>query len=246
MTDHAVLTRDLERRFDGDGESVAALTGLDLEVAPGEFTAVMGPSGCGKSTLLHLVAGLDRPTSGEVWVHGRRIDTLSETDRAVVRREAVGLVFQAFNLVPNLTVQANIELPGLLARRSRDEVKVRAMELLDSLGIADRGDAFPAELSGGQQQRVAIARALVNTPTVLLADEPTGNLDSESGEAVLALLDEFHRAGQTIVMATHDPKVAAAADRVVFMRDGRVVEETKLTIEDGAQTVLTRFVELDG
>ncbi len=246
MTDPAVLTRDLERRFDGDGESVAALTGLDLEVAPGEFTAVMGPSGCGKSTLLHLVAGLDRPTSGEVWVHGRRIDTLSEADRAVTRREAIGLVFQAFNLVPNLTVQANIELPGLLARRPRDEVKVRATELLESLGIAGRGDAFPAELSGGQQQRVAIARALVNTPTVLLADEPTGNLDSENGEGVLALLDEFHRAGQTIVMATHDPKVAAAADRVVFMRDGRVVEETKLAMEDGAQTVLTRFVELDG
>ena len=207
---------------------VDALRGVDLDVEPGEFVAVMGPSGCGKSTLLHLLGGLDRPTAGEVRLGGRRIDGLSESARAVLRRQEVGFVFQAYNLVPNLCVADNVDLPGLLTKRSRRAVARRRDELLEALGLVDRASALPGELSGGEQQRVGIARALVNAPPVLLADEPTGNLDSRSGGEVVELLRSVHGKGQTIVLVTHDHVVASAADRVVAMRDGRIVDEAPL------------------
>ena len=240
-----IETRNLLKTYRTDGVAVEALRGVDLRVAPGEFVAVMGPSGCGKSTLLHLLGGLDRPTAGEVVVAGQRLDALSESARAVMRRETVGFVFQAYNLIPNLTVADNVDLPGLLAGHPSAEVAARREELLEALGLADKERAFPGELSGGQQQRAAIARALVNHPAVLLADEPTGNLDSRSGAEVLALLRRFHAEGQTTVLVTHDAKVASFAGRVIFMRDGQLVDETRLTAPGDAATVLSRLVQLE-
>ena len=240
-----IETRNLLKTYRADGVAVEALRGVDLRVAPGEFVAVMGPSGCGKSTLLHLLGGLDRPTAGEVVVAGQRLDALSESARAVMRRETVGFVFQAYNLIPNLTVASNVDLPGLLAGHPSAEVAARREELLEALGLADKDRAFPGELSGGQQQRAAIARALVNCPAVLLADEPTGNLDSRSGAEVLALLRRFHADGQTTVLVTHDAKVASFAGRVVFMRDGQLVDETRLAAPGDAAMVLSRLVQLE-
>ena len=240
-----IETRNLLKTYRTDGVAVEALRGVDLRVAPGEFVAVMGPSGCGKSTLLHLLGGLDRPTAGEVVVAGQRLDALSESARAVMRRETVGFVFQAYNLIPNLTVASNVDLPGLLAGHPSAEVAARREELLEALGLADKDRAFPGELSGGQQQRAAIARALVNRPAVLLADEPTGNLDSRSGAEVLALLRRFHADGQTTVLVTHDAKVASFAGRVVFMRDGQLVDETRLAAPGDAAMVLSRLVQLE-
>jgi putative ABC transport system ATP-binding protein len=240
-----IETRNLLKTYRADRVAVEALRGVDLRVAPGEFVAVMGPSGCGKSTLLHLLGGLDRPTAGEVVVAGQRLDALSESARAVMRRETVGFVFQAYNLIPNLTVADNVDLPGLLAGHPPVEVAARREELLEALGLADKERAFPGELSGGQQQRAAIARALVNRPAVLLADEPTGNLDSRSGAEVLALLRRFHAEGQTTVLVTHDAKVASFAGRVIFMRDGQLVDEARLTAPGDAATVLSRLVQLE-
>jgi putative ABC transport system ATP-binding protein len=241
----AIETRNLCKTYHTNGVVVEALRGVDLQVAPGEFVSVMGPSGCGKSTLLHLLGGLDRPTGGEVTVIGRRIDTLDESARAVLRRRTVGFVFQAYNLIPNLSVADNIDLPGLLAGRPTKEVARRREELLAALGIAGKARAFPSELSGGEQQRVAIARALINQPDVLLVDEPTGHLDSRSGSEVMALLRRFHGGGQTIVLVTHDARVAGFAQRVVFMRDGQLVDETRLTVPGDAAAVLSRLVQLE-
>ena len=180
----------------------------------GEFVAIMGPSGCGKSTLLNLLAGLDRATSGEVWLGGERIDQLSETALARMRRQKVGFVFQFFNLMPTLSAVENVELPLLLVGRRRRDARETASGLLSDLGIGDKYDAAPSQLSGGQQQRVALARALANTPDILLGDEPTGNLDSASAREVLALLRAARDRGQTLLLVTHDARVAAAADRV--------------------------------
>ncbi len=202
--EHVLVTTGLERTYETDGVAVAALRGVDLAVAEGEFVSVMGPSGCGKSTLLHLLGGLDRPTAGEVHLGGRRVDQLGEAAWALLRRREVGFVFQFFNLIGNLTVADNIELPGLLAGLSPREARSRRRELLDDLGIAELAGAVPSRVSGGQQQRVAIARALINRPAVLLADEPTGNLDSQSAREVLGLLRRHHEHGQTIVLVTHD------------------------------------------
>jgi putative ABC transport system ATP-binding protein len=192
-----------------------------------------------------MLAGLDRPTAGEVTVVGRRMDALDESARAVLRRGTIGFVFQAYNLIPNLTVADNVDLPGLLLGRPLAELAQRREELLEALAIADKTDAFPNELSAGQQQRVAIARALINRPAVLLADEPTGNLDSRSGAEVMTLLRRFHVEGQTIVLVTHDPKVAGFAGRVVFMRDGRLVDEVQPAAPGDAGTVLSRLVQLE-
>jgi putative ABC transport system ATP-binding protein len=226
-----VITRGLSRTYASTHSeaSVAALRGVDLTVAPGELVAIMGPSGCGKSTLLNLIGGLDRPTAGEIWLAGQRVDELSEAAWAVVRRKQIGFVFQFFNLIGNLTVADNIELPALLAGLSRAEARKRRAALLEELGIADKTHTIPAQLSGGQRQRVALARALVNWPDLLLADEPTGNLDTANTREVLALLHRYHASGQTIVLVTHDPNVASIADRVVTMRDGQIVEERRLT-----------------
>jgi putative ABC transport system ATP-binding protein len=189
----------------------------------------MGPSGCGKSTLLHLLGGLDRPTAGEIWLAGQRIDRLTERALARLRREAVGFVFQAFHLMDELTAVENVELPALLAGRSPRAARRLAAGLLERAGLADRGGFLPSALSGGQRQRVAIARALVGEPLVVLADEPTGNLDSEATLDVLRLFDSLHAAGQTLVIVTHDPRIAATADRLIGMRDGAFIEETRLT-----------------
>jgi ABC-type lipoprotein export system ATPase subunit len=198
-------------------------------VARGETVAVMGPSGCGKSTLLHLLGGLDRPSGGEVWLDGRRIDGLAEKALARLRRTAIGFVFQAFHLMEELTAVENVELSALLAGRSPRESRRRAEELLDRVGLGGRGRSLPSELSGGQRQRVAVARALVNEPTVVLADEPTGNLDSAATLDVLRLFDDLHTAGQTLIIVTHDARIAATADRLLTMRDGVIVDETRLT-----------------
>ena len=189
----------------------------------------MGPSGCGKSTLLHLLGGLDRPTSGELWLDAKRIDHLSERGLANLRRREIGFVFQAFHLMDELTARENVEQPALLAGRSPRQARTRALELLDQVGLVDRGSHPPSALSDGQRQRVAIARALVNEPLVVLADEPTGNLDSAATLEVLRLFDHLHASGLTLVIVTHDERVAATADRIISMRDGALVDETRLT-----------------
>ncbi len=225
----ALTARRLRKDY-GSGEGlVRSVDDVDLDIAAGETLAVMGPSGCGKSTLLHLLGGIDRATSGELWLSGRRIDGLSEHALARIRRHEVGFVFQAFHLMEELTAQENVELPALLADRSRGEARRRARQLLDRVGLADRADHLPSALSGGQRQRVAIARALVNEPALVLADEPTGNLDSAATVDVLRLLEELRGSGLTMVVVTHDERIAATADRLISMRDGAFVDETRLS-----------------
>ena len=230
----AIECAGITKSFRSGSRSVLALRGVDLIVPAGAWLAIMGPSGSGKSTLLQLLGGLDVPDEGSIHIGGAAIERLSETDRAVLRRRRIGYVFQFFNLIGNLSVVGNIELPMQLIGTSRRAARERANSLLDALGIRDTADAAPSDLSGGQQQRVAIARALANRPDVLLADEPTGNLDSASARDVLELLREQHRAGQTIVMVTHDHQVASAADRIVIMQDGRVVDDRPT--DGGGQT----------
>ncbi|MGD0996922.1 MAG: ABC transporter ATP-binding protein [Thermoleophilia bacterium] len=219
--DAVVAARDLTRRYGSGDAAVDALRGISIDLARGRFTAIMGPSGSGKSTLMHVLAGLDEPTTGAVWIDGVQITALKERQLTQLRRDKVGFIFQTFNLLPMLTAQENLVLPLTIAGRKSDDgwldTLVRAVDLGDRLGHR------PSELSGGQQQRVAIARALVSRPVVIFADEPTGNLDSKTGDEVLGLLrrsaDEF---GQTIVMVTHDARAATVADRIVFLQDGRV------------------------
>ena len=216
-----VHVEHLHKTYQTGEVAFSALKGVSLEICSGEFVAIMGHSGSGKSTLLHLIGGLDRPNSGSVIVGHARLESMSETELAKFRRSHIGFIFQFFNLIENLTIQANVELPGLLnGHKDKVSVRTRAAHLLDRLGISDQSNKHPWELSGGQQQRAAIARSLINNPLLLLADEPTGNLDSRSGQAVLEILDEFHSQGQTILMVTHDPSAAARADRVLFIHDG--------------------------
>jgi ABC-type lipoprotein export system ATPase subunit len=228
--DTSVLrARGLRKEYGkGDG-LVRAVDGVDLDVARGETVAVMGPSGCGKSTLLHLLGGLDRPSGGEVWLAGRRVDQIGEKALARMRRTAVGFVFQAFHLMEELTAVENVELSALLAGRSPRAARRRAADLLERVGLADRASFLPSALSGGQRQRVAIARALSNEPLVVFADEPTGNLDSAATLDILRLFESLHEAGQTLVIVTHDARIAATADRLLSMRDGALVDETRLT-----------------
>lgn len=227
--DRCVLRACCLSKEHGEAQSlVRAVDEVDLEVSAGEMLAVMGPSGCGKSTLLHLLGGLERPTRGEVWLAGERIDTMSERALARVRRRLVGFVFQAFHLIEELTAAENVELPALLAGYSRRAAKRRAAELLDRVGLDDRSWHLPTELSGGQRQRVAIARALANEPLVVLADEPTGNLDTAATLDVLRLFEDLRAAGQTLVIVTHDERVAASTDRLISMRDGMFVDDTML------------------
>jgi putative ABC transport system ATP-binding protein len=229
MTDPLLRANALERTYRGGARAFAALQDVSVAVAPGDWMAITGPSGCGKSTLLHLLGGLDRPDRGEVWLAGTRLDNLSESGRALLRRRHVGFVFQFLNLVPTMTVAGNVELPLVLQGVGRRAARSRARAILDELDVAETSDAAPAELSGGQQQRVALARAVVHKPDVLLADEPTGALDSAAATVVLDLLRRRHEDGQSIVMVTHDHRVAAAADRVVTMLDGQIVDERNLT-----------------
>jgi putative ABC transport system ATP-binding protein len=217
------------RKQYGSGEGlVRAIDEVDLVVSRGETLAVMGPSGCGKSTLLHLLGGLDRPTAGEIWLEGRRIDRLSERALAQLRRHQVGFVFQAYHLMDELTAQENVELPALLAGRTPRAARQRAAQLLEQIGLAERADHLPTALSGGQRQRVAIARALANEPLLVLADEPTGNLDSTATLDVLRVFEALHGDGLTLVIVTHDERIAATADRLISMRDGAFVDETRL------------------
>ena len=220
--------RGLRREYGRGAGLVRAVDGVNLDVAGGETLAVMGPSGCGKSTLLHLIGGLDRATAGEIWLAGRRVDRLSERELARLRCEAIGFVFQAFHLMDELTAVENVELPALLAGRPPRAARRHAADLLERVGLADRATFLPAALSGGQRQRVAIARALANEPAVVLADEPTGNLDSAATLEVLRLFDGLHAAGQTLIVVTHDSRIAATADRMISMRDGAFIDETRL------------------
>ena len=247
MTDNeqALLrTRRLSKQYGKDESLVRAVDEVDLAVGRGETVAIMGPSGCGKSTLLHLLGGLDRPSDGELWLNGRRIDQLSERALAGLRRREVGFVFQAFHLMDELTARENVEIPALLDGRTPRQARRRALELLEQVGLTDRGDHLPAALSGGQRQRVAIARALVNEPLVLLADEPTGNLDSAATLEVLRLFGHLHAAGLTLVIVTHDERVGATADRLISMRDGALIDETRLA--GGTRGSLTALFAKEG
>jgi putative ABC transport system ATP-binding protein len=220
-----VQARGLRRTYESEGMPVRALRGADLDLYAGEFAAIMGPSGCGKSTLLNLVAGLDAPNEGELAVAGQSLIDRSENDLARMRRAHIGIVFQFFNLLEGMTVLENAALPAIIAGSSRHKAESRARDLLDLLGLTSKAKSTPGLLSGGQRQRLAIARALANEPTVVLADEPTGALDTEGGQEIMELFRRLHGGGQTILMVTHDHEVAAAADRVVQMRDGRVIDD---------------------
>jgi putative ABC transport system ATP-binding protein len=234
----ALAMRGVRKTFEAENAPIRALRGVDLSVQRGEFVALMGPSGCGKSTLLNLVAGLDIPDEGEISVAGEAVTGRSEDELARMRRRHIGLVFQFFNLLESMTVLENVALPAVIAGRRRKMAETRAADLLDLLGIGDKAGAVPGVLSGGQRQRLAIARALANEPTLLLADEPTGALDSEGGEEVIELLGRLHRTGQTIVLVTHNAAVAAAAGRVVRMRDGRIMAPEPESRLDGRDNIV--------
>ncbi|MFF9474108.1 ABC transporter ATP-binding protein [Streptomyces roseolus] len=223
-----VYAEGLSKTHRGDRAPVHAVRDVHLTVQRGEFVAVTGPSGAGKSTLLHLVGGLERPDAGRLWIDGERVDGHGEARWAVLRRRSVGVVFQFFNLVSHLTVADNVELPALLAGASPRAARASRADLLAELGLAGRENALPAALSGGEQQRVALARALVNQPALLLADEPAGSLDSKGTRDVLRLLARFHARGQTILMVTHDARMASAADRVISFFDGRIADDAPL------------------
>jgi len=245
MESEILGTVGVTKIYRSNGAEVHALRGIDLSVKSGELVAVMGPSGCGKSTLLHILGGLDSPTSGEVRLAGQRIDNMREAQRAVLRRRQVGIVFQAFNLIGNLSVSDNVELPALVAGSPTNQARVRSQELLNSLGVKDKNRQIPAQLSGGEKQRVAIARALVNQPAILLADEPTGNLDSATTLDVLRLLRQAHSLGQTILMVTHDPNVASIAQRVIFMRDGQITNETLVSDAHDTRALFAGMLEME-
>lgn len=237
-------TKSLVKVHQGDGTSVEALRGIDLHVDPGEFVAVMGPSGSGKSTLLHVLAGLDPATSGEIWLRGQQVDKLDQTRWAILRRRHVGVVFQFFNLISNMTAADNIELPALLAGAGPRVAKARREYLLGELGLAAKADVAPARLSGGEQQRVALARALANEPSLLLADEPTGNLDSVSTREVIRLLEQVHDQGQTILLVTHDARVASAADRVMSLFDGMIVDDAEIKPAANPSSVIASVFDM--
>jgi putative ABC transport system ATP-binding protein len=218
----------LRRTFEAEQAPVRALRGTDFQMATGEFVAIMGPSGCGKSTLLNLIAGLDQADEGSIRLAGEEITGKTEDELAQLRRTHIGIVFQFFNLLEGMTVLENVALPAMVAGTKRKPAETRGRDLLDLLGLSDKAKAAPGSLSGGQRQRLAIARALANEPTLLLADEPTGALDSEGGQEVIELFRRLHQGGQTILMVTHDDDVAAAAGRIARMKDGKVVDAGSL------------------
>ncbi|HJT64762.1 MAG TPA: ABC transporter ATP-binding protein [Candidatus Limnocylindria bacterium] len=236
-----VQAEGLTRHFGGDGVPVRAVDGVDLTVEHGEAVSIMGPSGCGKSTLLHLLGGLERPDAGTLTLDDQRVDGLSEASWAKLRRRTIGFVFQAFHLVDELTAIENVELPALLTGTSRRAARRRAMQLLERLGVADRAGYPPDRLSGGQLQRVALARALINEPLLVLADEPTGNLDSHATNEILRLFAELRDTQQTLVLVTHDPRVGATAERLMSMRDGTIVDDTRLDGGPSRQAVLKQL-----
>lgn len=231
---HEVLIRaeNLRRHFQMGREVVRALDGIDLEVCEGEFLGVTGPSGSGKSTLMYLLGGLDHPTSGKIWFQDTDITGLDEDGLAAFRQETIGFVFQMFNLVPTMTSLENVEFPMLFSSSSPQERHDHASQLLDLVGLGDRLHHRPTELSGGQQQRVAIARALVNNPPLVLADEPTGNLDSYSGGEVIKVLEKLNQQGRTIIVVSHDPDVITGTRRSIRLHDGKVINEASIRMED--------------
>ncbi|HET6579840.1 MAG TPA: ABC transporter ATP-binding protein [Gemmatimonadales bacterium] len=220
--DAVIVTRNLRRNYDMGGEVVHALAGVDLVIRRNEFVAIMGPSGSGKSTLMNLIGCLDSPTGGEYWLNGHRVSELDDDELARIRNKEIGFVFQTFNLLPRATALHNVELPLVYAGLGGRDRRTQAMDALTRVGLADRVQHRPNELSGGQRQRVAIARALVNQPSILLADEPTGNLDSATSEEIMTLFEALYREGQTIVLVTHEPDIAAHARRQIHLLDGRV------------------------
>ena len=248
MTEDAALLSccGLRKTFGKDAGLVRAVDGVDLDVAAGGTVAIMGPSGCGKSTLLHLLGGLDRPSGGEVRLAGSRVDQMSERALARLRQDSVGFVFQAFHLMDELTAVENVELPALLAGRPARVARQRATGLIERVGLAERAGFLPAQQSGGQRQRVAIARALAGEPQVVLADEPTGNLDSSNTRDVLRLLRRAHDQGQAILMVTHDARVASLADRVINLFDGMVADDAKIVPVPRAMNGVGDILELRG
>ena len=222
MSEPIIRIRDLTRHYEMGTETVQALRGVSLDIGRNEYVAIMGPSGSGKSTLMNMIGCLDTPTGGEYWLNGQEVSQLSDDQLARVRNKEIGFVFQTFNLLPRATSLHNVELPLVYAGVSAKERRNRASAALRRVGLGDRMDHRPNELSGGQRQRVAIARALVNEPSILLADEPTGNLDSTTSEEIMQVFGELHRQGQTIIMVTHEADIAAHAERTVVLRDGRV------------------------
>lgn len=227
MTAPLIRITGLKKHFQMGGNTVRALDGVDLEIPANTLTVVMGPSGSGKSTLLYLLGGLDRPTAGEITVNGERLDQMDENALALFRRKTMGFIFQSFNLVSSMSALENVAFPMQFAGVPAARRNEASRSLLEQVGLADRSHHTPSELSGGQQQRVAVARALVNDPMLILADEPTGNLDSQSGIAVMQLLSDLHRAGRTVLVVTHDPRMARFATHRIFLLDGKVVSETE-------------------
>ena len=225
--DWVIVTRGLKREYDMGGEVVRALRGVDLAIRRNEYVAIMGPSGSGKSTLMNLVGCLDTPTAGEYWLNGMLVSKMSDDELARVRNKEIGFVFQTFNLLPRATALHNVELPLVYAGVSSDERKRRAKQALEKVQLGDRIHHRPNELSGGQRQRVAIARALVNNPSILLADEPTGNLDSATSEEIMRVFEGLADSGQTVIMVTHEPDIAAHARRVVVLRDGVIASDDR-------------------
>jgi putative ABC transport system ATP-binding protein len=222
-----IETRGLVKVYGSNGNAVHALRGIDLEIESGEFVALIGPSGSGKSTLMSILGCLDVPSGGTYALDGRQVEKLTGADLAAIRNEKIGFVFQQYNLLPKATIVRNVELPMLYAGVPRKERRRRALELLEQVGLPSRASALPGELSGGQRQRVSIARALANRPALLLADEPTGALDTRTGEEVLALFHELHAHGNTVLLVTHDPAIAARAERRVELRDGLLLHDWK-------------------
>jgi len=222
LPDIVILTHRLTREYDMGGEVVRALRGVNIQIRRNEFVAVMGPSGSGKSTLMNLVGCLDTPSAGEYWLNGQKVSDLSDDELARIRNKEIGFVFQTFNLLPRADALHNVELPLIYAGQSAKARRAAAARALERVGLGDRKDHRPSELSGGQRQRVAIARALVNNPSILLADEPTGNLDSATGEEIMKLFEELWETGQTIVLVTHEHDIAAHARRQIHLRDGIV------------------------
>jgi putative ABC transport system ATP-binding protein len=222
MTDTIIRIRDLTRQYDMGGETIHALRGISLEIRRNEYVAIMGPSGSGKSTMMNMLGCLDTPSGGEYWLNGQEVSRLSDDALARVRNKEIGFVFQTFNLLPRASALHNVELPLVYSGTSAKDRRERAVAALTRVGLANRMDHRPNELSGGQRQRVAIARALVNEPSILLADEPTGNLDSTTSEEIMRVFAELHAQGQTVLMVTHEADIAAHAERVVVLRDGRV------------------------